>query len=65
MATSSITDRIIVDNADLFVEEYAKAMEARANAPFKPRTEEQKSGVLTDPEEIQRIIELCLANTDK
>ena len=63
MATCSITDRIVINNPE-FVDAYIDAMEARANAPFKPRTEDQKSACITDPEEIRRIIELCLANTD-
>ena len=60
MATCSITDRIVINNPE-FVDAYIDAMEARANAPFKPRTEDQKSAMLTDPEEIRRILELCLA----
>jgi len=51
MATCSITDRIVINNPE-FVDAYIDAMEARANAPFKPRTEDQKSACITDPEEI-------------
>ena len=64
MATSSIIEPITIENAELFVDEYVKFMEARAKEPFKPRTDDQKSGCITDPDEIRRIIELCLANTD-
>ena len=60
MATSSIIEPIIIENAELFVDEYVKFMEARAKEPFKPRTDDQKSGCITDPDQIRRIIELCL-----
>lgn len=59
MATSSIIEPITIEDPEFLVE-YAKFMEARAKEPFKPRTEDQKSGCITDPEEIRRICELCL-----
>ncbi len=59
MATCSITDRIVINNPE-FVDAYIEAMEARANAPFTPRTEDQKSGCVTDPEEIRRFAEKFL-----
>ena|GEM_PF-2956238 len=60
MATSSIIEPITIENAELFVDEYVKFMEARAKEPFKPRTDDQKSGCITDSDQIRRIIELCL-----
>lgn len=59
MATCSIFDDITINDPD-FVDFYIEGMEAYENAPYKPRTEDQKSGCITDPEEIRRICELCL-----
>ncbi|MBP3871410.1 MAG: hypothetical protein J6E46_10610 [Faecalicoccus sp.] len=61
MATCSLFDTIVI-NDPKFVDFYIEGMEAYEKAPFKPRTEDQKSGCITDPEEIRRVIELCLAN---
>ena len=60
MATSSIIEPITIENAELFVDEYVKFMEARAKEPFKPRTDDQKSGCITDPDEIRRFAEKFL-----
>ena len=59
MATCSIFDDITINNPD-FVDFYIEGMEAYEKAPFKPRTEDQKSAMLTDHNEIRRILELCL-----
>lgn len=63
MATCSIFDDITINNPD-FVDFYIEGMEAYEKAPYKPRTEDQKSNCVTDPAKIRRIIELCLANKD-
>lgn len=54
MATCSLFDDIIVDPK--FVDFFIEGMEAYTNAHFKPRTEDQKSACITDPEEIRRIV---------
>ena len=59
MATSSIIENIRVNNPKL-LEEYVEAMEASAKN-YQPRTEDQKSGVITDPERIKAIVAKALA----
>ena len=59
MATCSIFDDITINDPD-FVDFYIEGMEAYEKAPYKPRTEDQKSACITDPEEIRRIAEKFL-----
>lgn len=48
MATSSLLEHIRVNNPKA-VEEYVVAMEASAYATVEPRTDDERSGVVTDP----------------
>lgn len=59
MATSSIIENIRVNNPKV-LEEYADFLEASFNEPLKPRTEEQKSAAVTDPERIRKFVEKFL-----
>lgn len=59
MATSSIIENIRVNNPKV-LEDYADFLEASLNEPLKPRTEEQKSAVVTDPERIREFVEKFL-----
>ncbi len=59
MATSSIIENIRVNNPKV-LEEYVEAMENSAKN-YKPRTEDQKSGVVTDPERIKAIMAKAMA----
>lgn len=60
MATSSIIENIRVNNPQLLVE-YTSAMESSAKEPIRPRTEDQRSGVVTDPDRIRKVVEKALA----
>jgi len=60
MATSSIIENIRVNNPQV-LEEYVAAMEASAKAPLKPRTEDQRTGVVTDSERIRAFAAKALA----
>ena len=60
MATSSIIENIRVNNPQV-LEEYVAAMEASAEEPFQQRTEDQRSGVITDSARIRRFAEKALA----
>jgi hypothetical protein len=44
------------------VEEFVAAMEASAKAPLKPRTDDERSGVVTDPERIRSFMAKALQN---
>ncbi len=55
MATSSIIENIRVNNPKV-LEEYVEAMENNAKK-YHPRTEDQKSGVVTDPERTRAFME--------
>lgn len=59
MATSSLLEHIRVNNPKA-VEEFVAAMEASAKAPLKPRTENERSGVVTDPERIRSFMAKAL-----
>ena len=52
MATSSLLEHIRVNNPKA-VEEFVAAMEASAKEPPKPRTDDQRSGVVSDPERLR------------
>lgn len=54
MATSSIIENIFVNNPKA-LEEYIDAMEEHANSNA-PRTEDERSGVVTDPERIKNFM---------
>ena len=59
MATSSFVDRIRINNPKV-MEEYVAAMEASAKEPLKHRTEDQRSGAITDSARISVAAEtLC------
>ncbi len=62
MATSSIIENIRVNNPKV-LEEYVEAME-NSTKNYKPRTEDQKSGVVTDPERIKAFMEKALARKE-
>ena len=53
MATSSIIENIRVNNPKA-LEEYIEFMEMSANEPVIPRTDEQRSGVISDPSVIRK-----------
>ena len=59
MATSSIIENIRVNNPQL-LEEYVASMEAAANSPLQPRTEEERSGVVTDSARIRNFVKKAL-----
>ena len=61
MATSSLLEHIRVKNPKV-VEEFVAAMEASAKAPLKPRTDDERSGVVTDPERMRSFAAKALAN---
>ena len=61
MATSSLLEHIRVNNPKA-VEEFVAAMEASAKAPIKPRTDDERSGVVTDPERIRSFVTKALQN---
>lgn len=58
MATSSILERIHVDNPEA-LEEYIAAME-RQGKDIHPQTEDERSGVVSDPERIRAFMEKAL-----
>ena len=53
MATSSILENIRVNNPKV-IEEYVAAMEASAKKPIRKRTEDQRSGAITDSVRIRK-----------
>lgn len=53
MATSSIIENIRVNNPKA-LEEYVEFMEASAKEPVIPRTDEQRSGVISDSSVIRK-----------
>lgn len=59
MATSSIIENIRVNNPKV-LEEYVDAMEDHATN-HHPRTDDEKSGVVTDPERIKKFMAKVLA----
>ena len=59
MATSSIIENIRVNNPKV-LEEYVDAMEARGKS-HRPRTENEKSGVVTDSERTKKFMAKVLA----
>ena len=61
MATSSLLEHIRVNNPKA-VEEFVAAMEASAKEPLKPRTEDQRSGVVNDPERLRSFMNRALQN---
>ena len=63
MATSSMLEHIRVNNPKA-VEEFVGAMEASAKEPLKPRTENQRSGVVSDPERLRSFMKRALQNID-
>lgn len=62
MATSSIIENIRVNNPKV-LEEYVDAMEERAKN-HHPRTENEKSGVVTDQERTRRFMAKVLAKKE-
>ena len=58
MATSSIIENIRVNNPKA-LEEFASALDAAENN-YHPRTDEERSGVITDPERIRSIVKKAL-----
>ena len=64
MATSSIIENIRVNNPQV-LEEYVTAMEAFAKEPVKHRSDDQRSGVVTDSATIRRFAEKALAKKGK
>ena len=63
MATSSLLEHIRVNNPKA-VEEFVAAMEASAKDPLKPHTEDQRSGVVSDPERLRSFMKRALQNID-
>ncbi len=59
MATSSIIENIRVNNP-MVLEEYVDAMEERAKN-VHPRTENERSGVVTDRERMKKFMAKVLA----
>ncbi len=59
MATSSLLEHIRVNNPKA-VEEFVAAMEASAKEPLKPRTDDQRSGVVSDPERLRSFVTKAL-----
>ena len=63
MATSSILENIRVNNPKA-VEEFVAAMESSANDTLRPRTEEQRSSVVTDSARLRCFVEKALQKRD-
>lgn len=61
MATSSILENIRVNNPKA-VEEFVAAMEASAKKPPQPRTDDQRSGVCSDPDRMRSFMAKALQN---
>lgn len=61
MATSSILEKIRVNNPKA-VEEFVAAMEASAQKKPQPRTDDQRSGVCSDPERMRNFMSKALQN---
>lgn len=61
MAESSILERIHISNPNA-VEDFVAAMEASAKGCLKPRTDDQRSGVVSDPERIRSFVTKALQN---
>jgi len=62
MATSTLLENIRVNNPKA-VECFVEFMEMSANAPLKPGTEEERSGVITDSERLRKFMEKAKQNT--
>lgn len=63
MATSSIIEDIRVNNPKA-IEDYVEAMETSAQ-DFRPRTPDEQSTVVSDPERIKNFVQRCLAKRGK
>lgn len=63
MATSSIIEDIRVNNPKV-IEAYVEAMETSAQN-YHPRTPDEQSSVVSDPERIKRFVQKCLAKRGK
>lgn len=61
MATSSIIENIRVNNPKL-LEDYIDFLENKGKEPVKPRTDNERSGVVTDPVEMDAFMRKALAN---
>jgi hypothetical protein len=61
MATSSLLERIRVNNPKA-VEEFVTAMELSAKKGTPPRTDDQRSGVVTDSKRIRSFMAKALQN---
>lgn len=59
MATSSILENIHVNNPKA-VEEFVRVMEGHAGDQIRPRTEDQRSGVCSDPMRIRSFMDKAL-----
>ena len=59
IAISSLFEHIRVNNPKA-VEEFVAAMEASAKEPLKPRTDDQRSGVVSDPERLRSFVTKAL-----
>ena len=61
MAVSSLLENIRVNNPKA-VEDFVTAMEAYAKKPLMSRTDDQRSGVVTDPERLRSFMVKALHN---
>lgn len=61
MATSSLLEHIRVNNPKA-VEEFVAAMNATAETPLKPRTENECSCVITDKQRLRNFMKKALQN---
>lgn len=58
MATSSILENIRVNNPNA-IEQFVESME-NSKKTYHKRTDDEKSAVITDPEQIQNFVKKCL-----
>ena len=63
MATSSIIEDIRVNNPKA-IEAFVEAMEASAQQ-YHPRTPDEQSAVVSDPERIKSFVQKCLEKRGK
>ena len=61
MATSTLLENIRVNNPKAG-EDFVTAMEAYAKKPLMSRTDDQRSGVVTDPERLRSFMAKALHN---
>ncbi len=61
MATSSLLEHIRVNDPKA-VEEPVASMEASAKAPIPLRTDEDRSGIISDPERMRGFVSKALRN---